>query len=557
MSTSDTLPSPHAPRQVLRRCAEVGLPALAAGLLLGWALMRAMYALDACQATMEWDVLRDISIAQSIQDGHYPEDPILSGEVSWYNPLTGGILACCARLTGIPLQRLGVILGPFLNLLVPLGFYLLVSHLFGAPAALAGLCLVLFGKEHALPLWTCAYYPWLLAPAYSLGLLFITLLVFLKAVRRGTPLLHYLAGLLLGLTFLSHTAPALVGGGTMALFMIMTLWRDRRCAEAAKDSRRKLGLFLLLLTVAFFVSLPYTGPILWRYQFRMLNPWPSLYAAQYVELNALPDRLREAISPRNFIALIGLAALVKRRREPEAALVLCWSVVAAAFLVQFYGWQALRLNNIVLPSLVPGHHGAIHLAAVRTVLFSAGLAHGCERIGSLVSSPRCFPAIPRGAAIALCLCFAATATGAILYWNNPYPGRIDFSPPERRGFFELHERHLPMYGYIRDQLPPNAVVLCEDESLGLQVVMPAGRKLVCPMLLYSNPYVDRGPLLLAQERLLDALSRKDEDAFCEQAGVYPSLYVLWRNPLPDAPPFAAPIHDAGGLFLYKALCSSR
>ena len=503
--------------------------AVIAGLLLGWSLVLGYAVIKDCEVTREWDVMRDISIAQALFDGRYPEDPILLGEISWYNPLTGVILAALSRATGQPLMRLGVTLGPFINLLSPVAFYVFASCIFGRAAALAGLCLMLFGKEGRLPFWTCAYSPWLLAPMYSLGLFFLLMVVGRKAVEARSAWHFHVAGILLGVTFMGHTAPAVVAGGTILLMVgieAVRLWLVEHDRTAA---RRVVLLFVLMLAVAFIISLPYSGPIMWRYQFRVLNPWPSLYASQNVELQNLPEQIRLAFCLRNGIALL-----------------------TCSLLVQHYVWQALRLNDVVMTSIVPGHHAAIQLASVRTVLFGAGVVmlgmrfgRVLQAAGARLSFPARLPLPEMGAAAAVLL------SGVILYVNNPYHARMDFIPPDRQTYHDLFERQLPMYEWIRDNTPPEAVFLCPDESMGMLVVMPAGRKLVNPMLLYSNPYVDRGVLTMRQEALLRALENNDSAALCEAASPYPHLFLLVDTP--DAPPttLAVEVHRAGGLALYE------
>lgn len=544
----------RAGRRTRGNIAAVILPSLVAGALLGWSLILACNAVDPCLVSREWDIMRDMGIAQSILDGRYPEDPVLAGEISWYNPLTGLMLLAAHFLTDIPLMRLAVVMGPYLNLLAPLAFYFFAASFFGRAAGLAGLCLMLFGKDGMSPYWTCAYSPWLLASVYSLGLLFITLAAGTKAVERKTSSTFLLAGLLLGITFLAHTAPAIIAGGTLLLLMLWEQYRLRRVEGRPKEARTLLGLFLLFLGMAFFVSLPYSGPILWRYQFHVLNPWPSLYASQNVELHNLPGQLWHAVSLRNGVALLGALAVFRTRDNRGARVVICWGLVSCLLMAQHYAWQALRLNDVVLPSVVPGHHAAIHLAAVRTVLFGVGaVALGSAAGRGLAFLSRHF-GLWRAEGLALSRTGAWTAAvlaGLILYGHNPYDGRVDFQPPGGSAYYELFERHLPMYRWIRDHTPPDAVFLCPDENLGIQVVMPAGRKLVNPMLLYFNPYVERGPFTLRQEALLKALETGDKDALCDVAGQYPRLYVLLDEPVDKEPPFATRVVEAGGSVLYE------
>ncbi len=503
----------------------------------------------------EWDVLRDISIAQSLEDGAYPEDPSLSGEVSWYNPLTGMLLASVRSLNGQSLMRIAVMAGPFVNILAPAAFYLLVALLFGHSAALAGLCLFLFGKEGTSPShWTCAYTPWLLAPVYSTGLLFLTLALFKKALEKKTAGYFIMAGLLLGITFLAHTAPAVIAGATMTLLTIVEMYRAVRRDGLPGEARRLAACLFMSLCIAFFVSLPYTGPILWRYQFQVRNPWPSLYASQNVELQNLTEQIWNSCSLRNLIALLGIVGLFPGRSRLEVRLLTCWCLVVCTLMVQQYVWQALRLNGIILPSIVPGHHAAIHLAAVRNVLFGTGilfLGKWVYRFFACTTSRIKTSGSVRLSLESFCIWTMAALAGLCLYVANPYSRRVDFQPPGGTAHHDLYERHVPMYEWIRDNIPPEAVILCPDETLGINVVMPSGRKLVNPMLLYFNPYVDRGPKTLRQEALLDALNTGNKAALCEQSKDYSMLLLLLDEPVDKTPPFSTELHRAGGSVLFE------
>ena len=528
--------------------------AVVVGALLAWALVAAFQAVDTCQVSREWDTMRDISIAQALLDGRYPEDPVLRGEISWYNPLTGFVLFVLHHLTGLSLMRLSVIVGPFLNLLAPAGFYLLSAGLFGRGAALAGLFLVLFGKDGALPLWTCAYSPWLFASVYTLGMLFFTLAAFVKAMQSKQVRFFCAAGVLLGITFLGHTAPAIIGGGTLALVTLMEVLRLWFRERQPREARTLIFHFTVVLLIAFFVSLPYTGPILWRYQFNVLNPWPSLYASQNVEIENLTAQIWQALSVRNGIALIGAVMLARHRHRFEVRVVACWAFVVCALLIQHYLWQVLRVRGIVLAGLVPGHHAGIHLAAVRTLLFGVGVVSlgilfgtGMARIWRKIFDREFGRLAFHRATVSI----AVIVCGVGLFLQNPYSERIDFKPPGGTAYYDLYERYLLMYVWIRDNTPPESAFLCPAENLGIQVVMPAARKLVNPMLLYSNPYVDRGKLTLKQDAILKAMEEGNREALCKEAERFPALFLLVEETADKQQPFTTERHRAGGTVLYE------
>lgn len=503
----------------------------------------------------EWDVLRDIGIAQSLEDGRYPEDPVLAGEISWYNPLTALLLTVTRFVSGISLMRIAVLSGPIINLLAPVAFYVLVFVLFGHGAALAALFLFLFGKDGTTPsYWTCAYSPWLLAPLYSSGLLFFTLALFKNAIEKKSNAYFIATGLMLGLTFLGHTAPAVIAGATMALLTAVEAWRQKGTKGQRNEACFLISRFLILVLVAFFVSLPYTGPLLWRYQFHIQNPWPSLYASQNVELQNFPEQFYNAFMLRNGIALLGAIVVFYRYRGKAARLMVCWAIVVCAFLIQQYVWQLLRLKDIIIPSVVPGHHAAIHLSALRTIFFGIGIVTlGKITSRLLIYSTSSLSFIGKQTLLLRqgCICLFVIVTGVCLYLKNPYSRRIDFQPPAGTAHENLYERHVPMYEWIRDNTSPDAVFLCPDENLGIKVVMPAGRKLVNPMLLYFNPYVNRGPLTLRKEKILKALEKHDSESLCQASRDFPSLYLLLDEPVAEIPPSSIEVHQTGGSRLFE------
>ena len=138
--------------------------------MIGYCLVIALRTTAGVQWPYEWDAFRDIGAAQTMLDGRYPEDPILSGKTLWYNPLTAACDAVFSAATGVPLPRGYVLLGPWLQLLAPAGFFVLVWVLFGRWTAVLALAAFLFGKTDIIPAWNCASYsPWLLAPGFAQG----------------------------------------------------------------------------------------------------------------------------------------------------------------------------------------------------------------------------------------------------------------------------------------------------------------------------------------------------------------------------------------------------
>lgn len=533
------------------RSIDTAAPVLLALAMTAYCLVFALRTTAGVQWPYEWDAFRDIGAAQTMLDGRYPEDPILLGKTLWYNPLTAVCNAVFSAATGVPLPRANVLLGPWLQLLTPAGFFVLAWVLFGRWTAVLALAAFLFGKTGGVSAANCATYsPWLLALVFAQGFFYFTLAGFIL-VRRRRPAgiaWHALVGLLLGLTFMTHTAPAINAGGIMAVITAAGAWGAARRGGLRAAWREAAGPFLALLTVAFAVSLPYTWSILRDYHFHVRNPWPGLYALSYVELAQLPDRLREALNWKNLLAVVGAGAVLARADWRRASLApFAWLALAALFLAQNYASQALLRRGVVMTALVPGHHAAVYLSAVRWVFFGAGAAALGQLAAGLLlraAGGRGGAAGEGGGAILIkgaCCAVVLAAVVAALFAQRPYRDWPEMAiTRDRAGYAAAHESKAAMYAWILKHTRPDAVFLTEDDPVGLQVVMPAARKLAGAMLLYLNPYVDAGPLLDDQRKMLQAMRDGDAGQFYECAARRGVTHFLGREKGSDGAPAAAP-----------------
>jgi len=215
-------------------------------------------------------------------------------------------------------------------------------------------------------------------------------------------------------------------------------------------------------------------------------------------------------------------------------------------------------KNVLLPGFAPGHHWAIHWSAARVALFAVGVASAGE--GAVLLLGHVLPAVSdaflkkvrrAGAFTAACL------AGGLLYLSQPLTTRADFQEPEMAGYRQFHEQYIPVYEWILNNTPADAVFLCSDDSVAMTVVMPAARKLLFPMLIYSNPFVDIGPLAQENGKVYDAIKQGNRDAFCAEASKYAGLYLLLKDDeagssdnLPG--PFFTEVYRSAGLVVFKA-----
>ena len=548
------------------RILDAAVPVLLALAMTAYCLVFALRATSGVQWPYEWDAFRDIGAAQTMLDGRYPEDPIMLGRTLWYNPLTAACNAAFSAATGVPLPRANVLLGPWLQLLTPAGFFALVWVLFGRWAAVLALAAFLFGKTGNIPAWNCATYsPWLFAPVFAQGFFYLALagFVLVRRMRPSGVAWHALVGLLLALTFMTHTAPAVNAGGVMAAVILVAVWRIGRRAGMRAAWREAVLPFLVLLAVAFLASLPYTWSILRDYHFHVRNPWPGLYASAYVELAHLPERVREALNWRNLVALLGAVAVLMRAEWRRSALVpFAWAGLAALFLAQNYVSQALLSRGVLITTLVPGHHAAVYLSAAHWVFFGAGAAALARTTADLLLRAVRRRGAEEGgvaATLANAACCAAVLAAVVagLFALRPYRDWLEFGITRNRAEYAAnYESKTDMYAWILRNTAPHAVFLTDEDAVGLQVVMPAARKLAGSMLLYLNPYVDVQPLMGDRQQMLQAMRDGDGARLHELARRRGVTHFLGREKGPDGAPAAAPrffreVHRAGGLVAYE------
>jgi len=415
------------------------------------------------------DHFRDIAQAQTTLDGHPLADPFYLGEWVWYNPLVPWIVAIGSHLTGDPPALVDVQGGPWLNLLAPLAFFVLCSRAAGQRAAIVSLALLLFVNCRNDPSLTCATYsPWLFVATFTQGLFFLTIIATDIAASTRTDAAAALVGLLAGLTFLSHTGPALVLGGV----------------ALATLPRRSI---LISGLVAVVIASPFVWSIAVHYRLRVLNATPMAWTWPPVTLAGFPSTL--ASNAVLLAAALPGLLLVKSR------VVRAWLFVAA--LLTAYGLARDAVPS--LPVIVPTFHFWRYLMAGATLLAGATVAWTFERLAG------------RFAAAALALVLAG-----MVAWALPqYRMRFDFA--YGRGVAQGRNPDLSAAAtFLHKSTPPSAVVL-GSRGLSLEVIGPAGRKVVGVNANWANPYVDNGPRVAARDTMLADIDAGRVDLFRTRA----------------------------------------
>jgi hypothetical protein len=423
------------------------------------------------------DHFRDIAQAQTALQGHPLADPFYVGEWVWYNPLVPWLVALGAWLSGAAAPLVHVQGGPWFNLLGPVAFYVLGVRLAGHLAAFISLALLLFVNCDTAPSLTCATYsPWLFVASFAQGLFFAGVLVLDRAARSGSRPLAAAAGAVAGLTFLAHTGPALILGG-MALLLLPP--RSLVIADAA----------------ALVVASPFVWAIAVHYRLHVLNATPMAWSWPPLTIGGFPITLRE-----NAVLLVAAAAglFVIRNRVMYA-----WMGVAALLL-------ALALARDIAPSipaLVPTFHFWRYVLAGATLLAGALAAAALERV-------------VRGYALATIPLVLLAAVVALPHYRN----RFDFV--YGRGVAAARSRDLSSTAaFLRKSTPPDAVIL-GSRGLSLEVIGPAGRKVVGVTANWSNPYIDATPRIAARETLLRQVAAHDTGGFTALADAWQVTHAV-------------------------------
>ncbi len=464
--------------------------------LCGFAFVKAIQTTGDLRWPYDLDQFREIGIAQSILDHRYGTDHLYRGETIWYNPLTSIVVATLTRSTSTPVYLVVTRAGPYLNLLGPIAFYILVAYLFERWTALAATSAFLFAPIGEAPGWAAATYsPWLFSPNFTQAFFYFGLASYAKALRSTSWRWEVATGFLLGLTFLGHTAPAVILG---AIIVLTTL---RRLISAGENRAKRLRAPLIILATAFIVSLPFTFSILFHYHLRVANPVPGNWLYPSVDLKNLPELLGSFLSWFTLVALVGLGAMIKSAdRHHRKALLLVWLIIAVA---------AVSLNELqqfISPDLhlmlVPAHHFLFYLHALEDIFFGVGLVWICRFCAQALPTffrtrVRAQPAIV-GVAI---LCFLLAAFPS-------YSKRFDFTKAREHAIgFQERADYFDAYRWILENTKPENVFLSLSGDLDLSIVGPADRKTVVTCQPeFSNPYVSWKDRVETATQIVDKLA---------------------------------------------------
>jgi hypothetical protein len=420
------------------------------------------------------DQFRDLAAARSIADGHPLRDPDYRGETIWYSPLLPAVIAFLTRSTHADVATVFVQAGPFLNALPVIALFAMVATFFGPWPGLVAVLSLLFSPPHNNPAWaTPTYSPWLFPATLAPAFFYAGLLCCWVAARRNRPGWWVAAGASLGLTFLAHTAAALILGPCCLLAIFVA--RPAGASDGSRGSVRARAAAILFGT-AIVIAAPVLWSIVFRYHMRILNPAPNNWVWAPLRLEYLRDWLRSWVSYGSIPPIVGVAVAVARlRRHVAAKLVLCWAAVTSLLLAYGFVQQAVGFDR--LPALVPHYHFYVYFLAVGHVFTGIGVwaivSSAARILGEGLAGIA--PGVAAAASATVVVLLAGAYVGANLPAYHRRPGfHHDRSIATDRA---LDQAAADVTRRLRSETPADAVVLASQEH-SIFDIAPAGRGVV-------------------------------------------------------------------------------
>jgi hypothetical protein len=460
---------------------------------------------------------REFAGAQTILEQGYGPDAAYAGERTWYNPMAIWLIAGLSRVSGAPPSLLIARSGPYINLIAPASLFVLVTVLFDQFAALAAVAAFIFAVGTGFPfIYSATYSPWFAPENFAQAWLYISIAFASVAFDRERSSLPAIAGgVLLGATFLTHAAPALIGGVVWVILAARESYRSTRRAEP-------LGRLALALGIAFLVSLPFTVQILGHYHLAIVNRFPGQSPSDLLDLNELPSLARQLLALPVVLAVgaLGYRAVGRRDRGTEVVLALLAAVFL--FLAAHVARLLIEKAGVRLPSVVPDYHFFFYLMAV----VSIGVGLALRDLGGAVAAwlrkagDDASRLEPVGG---LVTCGLAVLLVAGSY--SQYRDRVDFTKL-RQDIVAANTRFpSDVVDWIRTHSRPEDVFLTTDDA-SLYMVSPAGRKVVATNRYFSNPYVDWLERDADRRAMFDRLAHSDPEGFWALARKYGVDFVV-------------------------------
>jgi hypothetical protein len=503
---------------------DLRLTAIAALLLIA-ALIPGVLATSDLTWPYDLDHFRNIGVAQTIQEGGWRgwrEDPFYAGETAWYNPLIPAIVAITATIVQAPIPETLTRIGAAINLLPAILFFVCARRLIGPAAALPALVAWLF-MPHSPPAWGAAMYtPWLFPATAAHALFYGGIIAWLRALERPSLSRLSIAGAILGVTLLAHTAPALVLTGMIIATALLTPARLSPLAAQGLAGRAKA--IAVPGAIAAVVASPFLLPIALRYGFHVVNRFSGSWVDERLSFTNLGIRLMKPSTwPTTLLTIIGAIDLLRRSAIGAALtlptlIMMSWGVITLAL----FTISTLGQSSELLPVVVSAFHFYFLLRALVCLAFGTGF---------MVMSGVLARWWSRQAAASEVTVTGVAMVVTLLLSAALYPDYLDreaFTSARRRAIEWQSSDDRRAREWIRGNTPASTVFAAYDDD-ALRIVGAAGRKVMCMDPYFSNPYIDHTPRAAARDELFVALAAGDGDKVLEIAKSYRVTHILLRH----------------------------
>jgi hypothetical protein len=507
------------------------------------------------------DMVRNISMAQSMLDGHPLSDSIFYGETLWYNPMLPALTATVSKITGSPLIAVNMRIGAYLNLLVPVGFYLLLLFAFNIRTAAVATIGMLFIFNNSIPTYMSGTYS---AVSYALhlapGFFFLSLLFYIKGRKSGKALWHILCGCMLGFAFLAHSTPALIMGAVISVDFLILLLKRPVIKIIKPDGRQIIFNFLIVVFTSMLISSPLLYSIMFKYHLKVINHAPARVIESILRSYNF-NLFIGLITPRTAILLIMLAGLIFiiiKRKEIAPRLILISTLVVLALISLSYFAQ-IAPKALQLPQIVPGLHYIQYFGFLEAIFFGVGAGLLIDYLAKSLATfirrikPSVKPDGGRQPFIQTAIVLIAVFLLFSLY-EAEYLDRWDFNKFKMMST-KRNKELLAVNEWLISNIEPEAIML-NDEGLPAGIMMAARKMITNPAGdAASNSFVDYMARWKDRNDMFAALENKDYSTLQKLFKKYNAKYVFeaagsnskyWGSPL-----FLKKIYEQKQLAVYK------
>lgn len=505
---------------------------LAVAALIFFSFYKGLQAAKNVDWVFDKDMVRNISMAQSMIDGHPLADSIFRGETIWYNPMLPALTAAVSKVTGSSLMSVNMRIGAYINLIVPIGFYLLLLFAFNIRTAALATAAMLFALNNTIPTYMAGTYS---AVSYALhlapGFFFLSMLFYIKGRQSERFFWYILCGVMLGFAFLTHTTPALILGAVITIDFLSQILKKPLKKIFDQDRRKIIYNFLAVVFVSMLVSGPLLYSILFKYHLKVINHSPARVIETILRARNFSLFIR-MITPAIIILaamLAGIILIILKLKEIAPRLIFITALIVLFFIGLSYLTQ-IAPPELHLPQVVPGLHYIQYLGFLEAVFFGIGAGFIVELLAVYLSKAikkiKPFVKIENKLPLALQTVIILAMVCILFFsYKTEYLDRGDFTK-----FKYVATKHnkglLRMNDWLAANIAPEDVML-DDDGLPAGIMMAARKMITNPAGdAASNSFVDYMARWKDHNDMIAALENKDYRTLQKLFKEYDVKYIL-------------------------------